>query len=205
MNIKRLTLGELGTNCYIVSDDEGNAVVVDPADDAETISDYLIENDLSAKAILLTHGHYDHILGSAGLRKLTGAVVVANEMEKETLMSSHLNAGDRMGHTFTVTPDRLVTDGEVFSYGELTFKVIYTPGHTIGSTCYYNEQNGVMFTGDTIFYGSAGRTDLPTGNEELLYESLGKLKSLPDDTQILPGHGRTTTLEGEKKRNPFLQ
>ena len=204
MNIKRLTLGELGTNCYIVSKD-GKALVIDPADDAETISDYLIENDLNLEGILLTHGHYDHIMASGELRRLTGAKIYAHEMEKDTLENAELNAGERMGHSYTVSPDVLLKDGEVVSFTPAAFKVIYTPGHTIGSACYLDEEEKIMFTGDTIFYGSVGRCDLPTGDEEALMASLAKLKAIDPDTEIYPGHGRGSTIAGELKRNIYLR
>ena len=204
MNIKRLTLGELGTNCYIMSKD-GNAVAIDPADDAETISDYLIENDLKLCAILLTHGHYDHIMASGELRRLTGAPIYAHEEEKALLEDARLNAGERMGHVYTVSPDNLLKDGDTVNAAGITFKVIHTPGHTIGSVCYLDEEDKIMFTGDTIFYGSVGRCDLPTGDEDLLMNSLKKIKNIDPDVELYPGHGRSSTIAGELKRNMYLR
>ena len=204
MNIKRLTLGELGTNCYIASK-EGTAVVIDPADDADTISDYLVENDLKAVAILLTHGHFDHILACDGLKKMTGATVYVHEAEKGLLESPKLNAGDRFGMSKTAHADVYVKDGQVLDLSGMTFEVIHTPGHTVGSVCYLDKEDKVMFTGDTIFYGSVGRCDLPTGDENVLMKSLQKLKCLDPETEMYPGHGRSTTIAGELKRNMYLR
>ena len=204
MNIKRLTLGELGTNCYIASKG-GAAVVIDPADDADVISDYLVENDLKAVAILLTHGHFDHILASDELKKMTGATVYVHKAEKELLENPRLNAGDRFGMSKIAHADVYVEDGQVLDLAGMTFEVIYTPGHTVGSVCYLEKEDKVMFTGDTIFYGSVGRCDLPTGDEEVLMKSLQKIKCLDPEIEAYPGHGRSTTIAGELKRNMYLR
>ena len=110
-----------------------------------------------------------------------------------------------MGHVYTVSPDNLLKDGDTVNAAGITFKVIHTPGHTIGSVCYLDEEDKIMFTGDTIFYGSVGRCDLPTGDEDLLMNSLKKIKNIDPDVELYPGHGRSSTIAGELKRNMYLR
>lgn len=206
IRIKTMVLGPVQTNCYIVNVAENKeAVVIDPADRAEKIYNYLTENDLECKKILLTHGHFDHITAAKNLKKLTGAEIYAHENEKSLLKDPDLNASARMGYEISIEPDCLLKDNEEFEAAGLTWQVIYTPGHTGGGVCYYLKNEGVLFSGDTLFYESIGRTDFPTGNLQKLMESVkNRLFVLPDETKVYPGHGWSTTIEHEKSNNPFF-
>jgi len=206
IRIKTMVLGPVQTNCYIVNVAENKeAVVIDPADRAEKIYNYLTENDLECKKILLTHGHFDHITAAKNLKKLTGAEIYAHENEKSLLKDPDLNASVRMGYEISIEPDCLLKDNEEFEAAGLTWQVIYTPGHTGGGVCYYLKNEGVLFSGDTLFYESIGRTDFPTGNLQKLMESVkNRLFVLPDETKVYPGHGWSTTIEHEKSNNPFF-
>jgi len=206
IRIKTMVLGPVQTNCYIVNVAENKeAVVIDPADRAEKIYNYLTENDLECKKILLTHGHFDHITAAESLKKLTGAEIYAHENEKSLLKDPDLNASARMGYEISIEPDCLLKDNEEFEAAGLTWQVIYTPGHTGGGVCYYLKNEGVLFSGDTLFYESIGRTDFPTGNLQKLMESVkNRLFVLPDETKVYPGHGWSTTIEHEKSNNPFF-
>lgn len=206
LGIKTMILGRVQTNCYIVRDPGSKeAVVIDPADQAEKIDKYLKENDLVCKRILLTHGHFDHITGAESLKGLTGADIYAHENEVDLLRDPDLNASAIMGYEVRLEPDILLKDKEEFEAAGMTWQVIYTPGHTGGGVCYYLKDKGILFSGDTLFHESVGRTDLPTGNHEQLMESVnGRLLVLPDETEVYPGHGRPTTIGHERSFNPYL-
>lgn len=206
LGIKTMILGRVQTNCYIVRDPGSKeAVVIDPADQAEKIDKYLKENDLVCKRILLTHGHFDHITGAESLKGLTGADIYAHENEVDLLRDPDLNASANMGYEVRLEPDILLKDKEEFEAAGMTWQVIYTPGHTGGGVCYYLKDKGILFSGDTLFHESVGRTDLPTGNHEQLMESVnGRLLVLQDETEVYPGHGRPTTIGHERSFNPYL-
>jgi len=206
IKIKTMVLGMVQTNCYIVRVPESKeAVVIDPGDRAEKIYSYLKENDLVCKRILLTHGHFDHITAAESLKSLTGADIYAHESEAELLKDPNLNASTQMGRKVSLKPDYFLKDGEKFEAAGLFWKVLYTPGHTEGGACYYLEEEAVVFSGDTLFYESIGRTDLPTGDYQRLIESIrNRLFVLSDETEVYPGHGRPTTIGHEKQYNPFL-
>ncbi|HPU63310.1 MAG TPA: MBL fold metallo-hydrolase [Mobilitalea sp.] len=204
--IKTMVLGMVQTNCYIVrARDSKEAVVIDPADRAEKIYSYLNENDLVCKRILLTHGHFDHITAAEKLKEFTGADIYACEEEAALLNDPKLNASAHFGSEISLEPDFFLKDKEEFEAAGLTWQVIYTPGHTEGGACYYLKEESTLFSGDTLFYESIGRTDLPTGNLQRLTESIrNRLFDFPDETEVYPGHGRPTTIGHEKQYNPFL-
>lgn len=206
VHIKTLVLGIVQSNCYIVnSPNSREAVVIDPGDSPYIIEKHLKENDLECKAILLTHGHFDHIAAAPELKRLTSAPIYAHKAEEELLMNPKLNASAHMGNEISVNPDIFFKDKEVFDEAGLSWQVIYTPGHTAGGICFYLPKEGIIFTGDTLFHESIGRTDLPAGDHRQLIEAIhNQLLTLDNSTEVYPGHGRPTTISHEKKNNPFL-
>lgn len=206
IHIKTIVLGIAHSNCYIIKSPESQeAIVIDPGDQANTIEKYLKENDLDCKAILLTHGHFDHITAATKLKNLTDAPIYAHEAEVELLLDPELNASVYMGEEISVTPDILVRDREKIQEAGLSLQVLYTPGHTEGGLCYHLQDYGKIFTGDTLFFEGVGRTDLPTGNHQKLIESIhSQLMVLSDSIEVYPGHGRPTTIGHERRSNPYL-
>ena len=205
MEITVLTVGPVYTNCYIVNK-EGSAscLVVDPGDEGEKIASYIKKKNLSCEGILLTHGHFDHITGVSELISLVGGKVYACEKERELLMDPQLNASALTGQEVALEPEILLRDDQHFEAAGLAFRVIHTPGHTKGGCCYYSEEEKILFSGDTIFMESIGRTDLPTGNgRELLDSVRNKVLTLPDDVKIYPGHGPETNVAYEAANNPY--
>ena len=199
-------LGVCQTNCYFVYREGSSKVIfIDPADYGDQIFQAMKNNGFEVAAILLTHGHFDHIWGCSRLRQLTSAPVYAYEGEEKVLLSADLNVSAGAGRACTVKANTLLKDGEEVTIEGMTFKLIATPGHTQGSCCYYFEEANMLISGDTLFEESVGRTDLPTGSMSTLVRSVkDKLFVLPDDTVVYPGHGDSTTIEHEKKYNPFI-
>jgi len=206
LKIGRMMLGVCQTNCYFVYREGSSKVIfIDPADYGDQIFQAMKNNGFEVAAILLTHGHFDHIWGCSRLRQLTSAPVYAYEGEEEVLLSSDLNVSAGAGRACTVKANTLLKDGEEVTIEGMTFKLIATPGHTQGSCCYYFEEAHMLISGDTLFEESVGRTDLPTGSMSTLVRSVkDKLFELPDDVVVYPGHGDSTTIGHEKKYNPFI-
>ena len=206
MKIKRLVVGMIGTNCYIVQNEETKeCFIVDPGGEATRILSSVKMMGAKVVAILLTHGHHDHIDALAAVRKDTGAPVYACEQEQELLADPEMNLSADFGRNgYGTKADRLVKDGDVLELAGYRVKVIWTPGHTIGSCCFYIEDAGVLFAGDTLFAQSYGRVDLPTGNSRQIVNSVADiLLALPDEVQVFPGHMGYTTIGDEKKYNPL--
>ena len=199
----------MGQNIYLCYDEESREGVLIDAGcseiDKQTISYILNDNAIIIKAILLTHGHYDHIIMADALKILTGANIYCHEAEKQVLENPNINLSTYTAKNITVYANKFFCDGDTFNFGNNTLKILHTPGHTLGSVCYLDEHNGFLFSGDTLFKHSIGRTDFPQGNHPLLIESIkSKLLTLPEKTIVYPGHGQSTTIGEEKMNNPFL-
>ena len=206
IKIGKITLGMCQTNTYFLyREGSSDAVVVDPADSGEYLYDKLKENGLDIKAILLTHGHFDHIWGIEGIHKKTEAPVYASEDEKDLLNDDRKNCSAQCGRSCKIDADHYLKDDEIIDICDMKIKVLKTPGHTEGGCCFYIEEAGFLISGDTLFCESVGRTDLPSGSMSTLVRSIkDKLMVLPKDTKVYPGHGSPTSIEYEKEYNPFL-
>lgn len=203
MEIKTVVLTALQANCYLISG-ENAAVAIDPGEYSDTVAEFLRNNSSKERLIVLTHAHFDHIGGAARLRAETGVPIAIGEKDAAALADSNVNLSAAFG--FPLEPfnaDRALRDGEQLSVGDLSFKIIETPGHTVGSICLL--ANDTLFTGDTLFCRSVGRTDFPGGSTADLLSSIkNKITALPDDTVILSGHGNETTVGAERLFNPYL-
>ena len=206
MFIKCLKVGQIETNCYIACDKvENKAVIIDPGADAPRIIAALEETGCTADYLLLTHGHADHMLAARAVLAATGAKLAVFAGELSFLNDPDQTLYRRMAaEPFTpFVPDKLLEDGETILFGGTELTVMHTPGHTHGSCCFCSRDT--MFSGDTLFRESYGRTDLSTGSEAELGESLKRIFALPGDLQVLPGHGEFTTLAHERTHNPFFR
>lgn len=206
LKIGKITMGMCQTNCYFVYE-EGKTEVLffDPADSGDYIYQGLKDKGFTIAAILLTHGHFDHIWGVSKLKELTGAKVYALDAEEELCKSARMNVSAGAGRACEITPDVLLKDGETITLADIPVQVIATPGHTGGSRCYYFEKDKMLISGDTLFQESVGRTDFPTGSMSKLVRSIKeKLMVLPEEVTVYPGHGDSTTIGFEKANNPFL-
>ncbi len=205
MVIKKLILGMVETNCYIVFDKlSKRAVIIDPADSPKLIVDALSSEGVQADAVILTHGHFDHILGLQDF-EVENIKIYAAAAEAELLADAKLNSSSRVHRPYTVIPDVLLEDGDNIEIPGIKLQVIATPGHTGGSICFYDSENKVLFSGDTLFYRLIGRTDLPTGSKREIIDSIRqKLFLLSDETKVYPGHGPETTIGYEKANNPYV-
>ncbi len=206
MRLKVFVSPDMGENCYFVIDENTNeAIVIDCGAMAEKLCKFIDGENIKLKAICLTHAHFDHAGAVSEVKKHTGAPVIICEGEEVVANSPEYNLSAVFGAPFTVPYDRVMRDGEKFSFGSLEFKVISTPGHTAGGGCFYFEREGVLFSGDTLFFMSVGRTDFPSGSASALTESIKKkLFVLPDDTAVYTGHGQQTAIGFEKENNGFI-
>lgn len=199
-------LGMVGTNCYLLCNmDIKECVLIDPADSQDEISRMINESGCSLKGILLTHGHFDHIMAADAVRDKYGVKVYASCDEKNTLEQPHINLGEAYGLKLSVKADVWHKDGEILKLAGFDIEALHTPGHTEGGSCYYIREIGVIFSGDTLFCGSVGRTDFPGGSMSEIVRSIKeKVMVLPDDTKVYPGHGEGTSVGYERENNPFL-
>ena len=206
IEIKSMTLGMVATNCYLIINKETKeALLIDPADNALRISKVIEENVCTLKAILLTHGHFDHIMALNELKKRYNVPVYAHEEEEDVLKQSSLNMSGMIGQIYTTQADIYVKDGEHLKLAGLDIIVLHTPGHTKGGVCYYLPEEKVLMSGDTLSHCSIGRTDFPTGSMSQLVRSVKEqLFVLPDDVQVYPGHDSVTSIGYEKQYNPFF-
>lgn len=207
MKIENFVLGPVGTNCYIViNEGTKECFLVDMAACPPELVSHIKNSGLTVKAVLLTHGHFDHIMGLDRFLEEFPAPVYACAAEKELLESPQLNSSSGMlGQPYTFHGAQYVKDGDLLDMAGMKIQVIQTPGHTIGGCCYYIADEQTLFSGDTLFRASIGRTDLPTGSMGALVRSVKeKILVLPDETRVYPGHMEETTVGYEKKYNPFL-
>lgn len=205
LRIDEITVGMVQTNCWILSNIETKkAAVIDPGDESERILALLNKLDVELEAILLTHGHFDHISGVEGLLRYKKVPVYAYEQEKQMIEDDNLNLSRSMGESVTLSDIVYRKENDVFEVIGFPVKLLATPGHTKGSCCYYIEKAECLFSGDTLFLDSVGRTDFPTGNTSAIIKSVKELAELPEKTYVYPGHGSTTTIKYEKANNPYI-
>ncbi len=208
IKVNKYVLGPVQTNCYVVINQETKETLfIDPADKPAMFGSEIRKEGLVPAAILLTHGHFDHIMAVNELRDEFHMPVYAHEDEKEILQNGKLNCSSMLGYCtpYLTHADIYVKDGQELELAGFRIRVFHTPGHTKGGCCYYFPDEGVVFAGDTLFAGSIGRTDFPTGSmSELIRGVREKLFVLPDDTLVCPGHMHETTIGHEKQYNPFF-
>lgn len=207
MKLYMKPVGAIGTNCYIVADDSGVCAVIDPGAQGEKLIAFLKERDLSPEYILLTHGHYDHIGGvRAILEAFPEAKLAIGKEDAEQLYDPEKSLAAAHGFpngNYVMKADELLSEGDTVTVGDTVFTVIDTPGHTKGCVTY--RCGDLLFTGDALFRGSVGRTDLYGGSYPTLMASVRKLAALEGDFRVLPGHGMDSTLDEERHGNPYLR
>lgn len=207
MDIKTVSCGPVKSNCYIVSSGK-TAVVIDPGFLEPELESYISSDKILIEYILLTHRHFDHILAAAKLREITNAKIAISAEDECGLYCDDDNLTDiccgAYGHSKgDERADIILSDGDIINAGDMSFKCIATHGHSAGGMCFLLKN--CLFSGDTLFAGTAGRTDLPGGSIDELMKSLKRLSKLDPETEVYPGHGRVTTIGLELKNNPFLR
>ncbi len=204
MLIKSLVVGPLQVNCFVVADEKtGESMVIDPGDEPDRIIDVIKGNGLKVKYIICTHAHFDHVGGITEIKDETDAKIVIHQAERE-LYNSAMDQAAFWGYELEPLPepDMFVNEGDKIEIGHLSFEVFHSPGHSPGGICLYGE--GVVFTGDTLFAGSVGRTDFYGGDINKLKKSFLRLMSLPPDTKVFCGHGPLSIISREKASNFFM-
>jgi hydroxyacylglutathione hydrolase len=204
MIIKRLVVGPLENNCFIIEDEKTReALVVDPGDEPDRILDLIVDKNLKLKYIVCTHAHFDHVGAIPELKNATSAKIVIHQDELDIYQHTKEQAAALWGYELDPLPDPdiFVSEGAILEIGDIKFEIIHTPGHSPGGICLYGE--GIAITGDTLFAGTVGRTDLFGGDIEKLKRSFKKLMALPDEIRVLPGHGPQSTIGKERAENFF--
>lgn len=206
ITIESYCVGEVQTNCYLaVNNTTREVLIVDPGARAKALYDRIREKEYKPAAILLTHGHFDHAMAAQELAGLCQVKIYAHEAEKDTLEDPKLNVSGMIGRREVYHADVYVKDEEVLKLAGFSIRVFHTPGHTPGGCCYYIPMEDVLFSGDTLFCQSVGRTDFPGGSMSQLVRGIReKLMVLPECTKVYPGHMDTTTIEQERQWNPYL-
>lgn len=200
LNVKRIPVGEMSVNCYILFNENGNAIVVDPATDCKALFEFISSNNLTIQATILTHGHFDHIQEAEKVIERYGCDLLIHVEDGDMLTDPDKNVSRMVGKCITVksVPSKFLEDDDVINLDDDTIRIIHTPGHTPGGICLLCD--GFVIVGDTLFKGSYGRTDFPRGNQERLFESIcSKLLVLDERLIVYPGHGDSTTIKEEKK------
>jgi len=205
MMLEKIIVGMLHVNCYVTGA-QSEAIVIDPGSNAQQILATLNRLNVNVRYIVLTHCHFDHILAAQEIKDATDAKIVLCQKEVENLADNNINMTGRFTREpHSLKADILVQEGDTIQSGKHTFRVIETPGHTSGGMCLYCAEEKVLFSGDTLFKGSIGRHDFPTGNlSDLLASIRTKLMTLPEDVRVYPGHDAETTIAFEAQNNPYL-
>ena len=204
LKYKSFTVGQLETNSYVFySEDSKDCFIIDPADRSEEMEKFVEDNKLKPLYVILTHGHIDHCGGAKELCEKFGIDIMIHKDDVDLIVSPiNVDLQNSLGLSSPPKPEKLLNDNELIEESDLKLKVLHTPGHTPGSISLLYDN--IIFSGDTLFFGSIGRTDLPGGDFGVIKRSLQKLMEFPDKTVILPGHGDFTSIGQEKKINPFL-
>jgi hydroxyacylglutathione hydrolase len=208
MKWRRMSLGPVQTNAYFIWNEQQECLIIDPGSEIQKISAFINENKLKPIAVLLTHAHYDHIGAVDDVRNKYQIPVYIHKKEQEWLVDPLLNLSARTPYSEEIVlkkADEIITVEGILQVGSFSMQVYETPGHSPGSVSFYFEKEQIVFSGDALFEGSIGRTDLPGGNPDVLLKSIhDKLLTLPEETMVLSGHGRETTIQQEMDTNPFL-
>ena len=205
MKVEKLDRNRYAVNTYILyNEDTKNAIIIDPAVNYNAIVDFIEANKLKPLAILLTHGHIDHIADCILIKEKYDILIYAHELEREVLNTPEINLGPHFGYAdFSIEADKWLKDKDILRFEEFEFEVIHTPGHSKGGVTFVIDK--MLFTGDTLFRASMGRVDLPTSNPEHMRASLYKLSQFDDDYIVYPGHSGTSTMLNEKAINPYIR
>lgn len=208
MIVRAMPLGPLQANCFLVGCEQTRqAAVIDPGGDVDRILSALKQDNLSLAVIINTHGHFDHVGGNKALKAATNADLMIHELDAP-MLTTMVQAAAAWGMPCedSPAPDRLLSDGDIVEFGNIRFNVIHTPGHSPGGICLHAKEHKALFSGDTLFAGSIGRSDLPGGDYDTLISSIQtKLFALDDQTTVYNGHMETTTIGKEKQHNPFCR
>lgn len=206
MKVEKFVTGIISTNCYVaINEETKQAVIIDPAACPSYLMSHIKSEKLKVEAILLTHGHFDHIMGIDGFLEEFDVPVYVHEDDSRLMTDPQMNQSGTYTAGYTYEGTESVRDGQMLSLAGYTFKVLHTPGHTPGGVCYYVETEKVLFSGDTLFQTSVGRTDFPQGSMSDLVRGIKeKLMVLPDEVMVYPGHMGETTIGYEKSHNPFI-
>ncbi|UCE23196.1 MAG: MBL fold metallo-hydrolase [Candidatus Zixiibacteriota bacterium] len=208
MTLKTLVVGPFQVNCYLYWDEtSGDGLIIDPGAEETLIIDSVSRAGFKPRAILLTHGHADHIAAVAPVKGEYNVPLYVGDGEQDLLSNPSANVSAFFADPIVAPPaDFLLTDEQVVDIGSVSLRVLKTPGHSPGGVCYLDESKGILFCGDTIFYGSIGRTDFPGCSHQALIKSINdKIMKLPDDVICYPGHGPETSVGNERMNNPFLR
>ncbi len=206
MKVEKFSVGILGTNCYLaVNEETKETVIIDPGACPKKLMSHIKEEGYKPAAILLTHGHFDHIMGIDGFLEEFSIPVYVHEDDRNAMNDARLNQSRTYTSGYTFSDADYVKDGETLVLAGITFEVIHTPGHTMGCCCYYVPSENVLFSGDTLFQNSVGRTDFENSSASDLVRSVReRLFVLPDETHVYPGHSGETMIGHEKMHNPYV-